>query len=478
MKEKVILPLIAFVGVFSLLYVAGPANKTIQQPPVHQQPFWPIQPPGPIDPLPLTRPQTPQISVKIPPYLAYLKVVDQIKKWNQEAPDLTEVGTYGKSTRGTDLYYIRVTNKLNTQPKPKVLIHACIHGNEPLSTSVMMGYIGTILEEYGKDQAVTELLDTRDIYFVPIISPDSHPNSRHVDGVDPNRNYPTEADPSRKSVAPVQAIREFFLKHQFKAVISAHTWGRVFLIPYGDRDAKCPDWDAYQKIVGEMGKMCNYRMIRAFDMYKANGGLNNPPIRVAGEEPPYPCCYNMPIFGSEVDWYYKNGAFSSSQNGEIHQGAFSIVMEMGTHQRIPSMQDIKTEFDMTFRAVLHFIKEAPLVEIWWKNGQPVNRDGTPKKIALRTAATDYDTICNGNHTNEYMMTDMASSVSAIYPSTTRAYYQKWLLEFSIVMEMGTHQRILSDADTKAEFDKTYRAILLFIQEGAIARKSYLDILLR
>jgi len=343
MNQKALLPIVTFLGVFGILYMAGPhTSKQAPPPPQHVQPYpeWPQQPPPP------DQPQTPNISVKIPPYLNYSKMVEQLKTWNKEAPDLTEVGTYGKSTKGTELYYIRITNKRNTQAKPKVLIHACIHGNEPLSTTTVMGYIGTMLGTYGTDPKVTELLDTRDIYFVPIVSPDSHPNSRHVDGVDPNRDYPTEQNPGKKSVPPVQAIREFFLQHHFNAVISAHTWGRVYLIPYGDKGDKCPDWDAYQKIIGEMKQLSGYRMMRAFDMYQQGGGINNPPIRTAGmEEMPCPCCYSsVPIYGSEVDWYYRNGAFS-------------IVMELGTHQRIPSDADTKTEFDKTYQGILIFIRD-------------------------------------------------------------------------------------------------------------------------
>jgi hypothetical protein len=38
-------------------------------------------------------------------------------------------------------------------------------------------------------------------------------------------------------------------------------------------------------------------------------------------------------------------------------------MEMGQHQRIPSMEDTRVEFEMTYRAVLTFINEAPMVEL-------------------------------------------------------------------------------------------------------------------
>jgi hypothetical protein len=265
------------------------------------------------------------ITTPMPDYLNYDQTVSKLKEWNKEAPELTEVGVYGKSTNGTDLHYIKISSPASGNKK-KVMITACIHGNEPLSASTVMGYIGTILDKYGDDEKITKLIDSRDIYFVPVVSPDSYPQSRYVDGVDPNRDFPTQRNSNKKSVPPVQEIRNLFVKIQPDAVISGHTWGRVYLTPYGDQIRLSPNEDDYQRIIGKMTELSNYRMQRACELY------------------------SRPIYGTDVDWYYRNGAFS-------------IVMEFGTHQRIPTMSEIKFEFDKTFEAVLYFIEEAPKVEV-------------------------------------------------------------------------------------------------------------------
>lgn len=320
-----------------LLFSDKKPAPIVTNPPVFVQPYVP-PPQQPVRP-------SQQISVQVPGYLDYSATVQQLQKWNQEAPELTEVGTYGKSSQGKDIYFIRVNNQRITQPKPIVLITACIHGNEPHASSTVMGYIGTLLSRYGKDGAISNLIDSRDIYFVPVVSPDSYPNSRHVDGVDPNRNFPTENDPEKISVAPVKALRDFFLKIKPNAVISGHTWGRVYLIPYGDKMANTPHHADFQRIVGQMATMSRYRMMRACDLYQGNGGLNIDPIRTCMDYD-----YLTPIFGSELDWYYRNGAMG-------------IVLEAGTHQRIPSQAETQEEFERTFPAILHFIQEAPLVKL-------------------------------------------------------------------------------------------------------------------
>lgn len=286
-----------------------------------------------------------------PSYQRYDEIVKQIKKWNEEAPEMTEVGTYGKSTKGQDLYFIRIHNRRFVQKidHPVILITACIHGNEPLATATTMWYIGSLLKDYNDNAKIRDLLDARDIYFVPVVSPDSYPNNRFVDGVDPNRNFPKGPDSLNKSVKPVAALQDFFKTIKPQAVISGHTWGRVFLTPYGDQMQNCPDHDTFKEIVGKMSELSGYRNIRACDMYRSNGTLNNPPVRTVGYDiGEYKV--SSPIYGTEIDWYYRNNAFA-------------IVMEFGTHQRIPSDQDIQVEFSKTYDAFIYFLNEAPIVKL-------------------------------------------------------------------------------------------------------------------
>lgn len=271
-------------------------------------------------------PRMPNITTQVPPHLSYSEVVAQVQKWEQEAPDLAEVGFYGKTKRGIDICYIRICNKITIKDRPKVLITGCIHGNEPLAAGCVMAYAGNLLNGYGKNKEITDLIDSRDIYIIPIVSPDSYPHSRHVDGVDPNRDFPGPSRPNHRSTKSIQAVQDFFLKIKPNAVISGHTYGRVFLTPFGDTNSKCHNEIDYQRIIGKMGLMCNYRIDRV---------CNN---------------YGKPIQGSEADWYYRNGAFS-------------VVMEFGTHQRIPTKNEIISECDRTWSGFLWFIKEAPIVSI-------------------------------------------------------------------------------------------------------------------
>jgi hypothetical protein len=293
--------------------------------PVNNPSTGPIIKPETVTTLPVVEDTVlkPHISTRTPAFKDYKGIVSQLKEWHSEAPELSEVGSYGKSGDGTDIYYIRLTNKKNYEKKPVVLITAAIHGNEPWSTGVTMAYVGNMLASYGEDEEITNILDTRDIYFVPVISPDSYPNYRWVDGVDPNRNFPTRTNPDKESVPPVQALRDFFLKIKARAVISGHTFGRLYIYPWDDQWDVAPHNELFKEIIGQMGNMSSYEVIKGTEMY------------------------DRPIYGTATDWFYR-------------QGAFAICVEYGIHQKKPSLEQIQSEFERTFEATLFFIKKATL----------------------------------------------------------------------------------------------------------------------
>lgn len=255
--------------------------------------------------------ERPNITVQEPGYLTYEQTVEQLKKWNKEAKDYTEIGVYGKSKENRDLYYFRLTGDLSNHNNPKVLITACIHGNEKTVGAVLLGIMGKLMA----DPNMLNIVKDRDLYFVPIVCADGFAHdSRHVQGRDPNRDFN-----SNPSVDEVEALKNFFLKHRFSAYISGHSYGRVYLYPYGDRNETCPDDLQFKNLLDKMGKLSGYTKLQA--------NRN----------------YGRPIFGSDLDWGYKNGAFS-------------IVIEHGTSFNQP---DYHAETVRNYESYLLFIREAP-----------------------------------------------------------------------------------------------------------------------
>lgn len=307
MKQWIALSQIAFFVALGCLVIRH-ANKPVPvETPYYYYPEPYYEPPPP-------EPAKPEVSVTFPGYLSYQATVAQLKQWETEGPDYVEVGTYGTSSRGQDLVYIRLTNKLNMEPKPKVLLTAAIHGNEPVSSGVLLGLIGDLLANH------LDILNERDIYFIPIINPDSYPHSRHVDGVDPNRDF------NGRSVKSIQALKDFFDAQHFNATASGHTGTSMIMIPPGERNGKTNNDADYQRIGRKMAQMTGYDFLYLHEIY------------------------GRPILGGEADWYDK-------------RKAFSVVIEFGPVQGVPNKNQVEREYNKTRDALLYFIQEAPVVEM-------------------------------------------------------------------------------------------------------------------
>lgn len=296
-----------FLGFLILFLLLSPKDKKEKQ----ELPESPKQPPAT------------GINDYIFSHREYDKIIQILKDWEDKASNLVDVSTYGKSSQGKDLYYIKLSNEYKPG-KDVILITSCIHGNEPLSTSTTLAYIGYLLSKYNVDSEVTEIINSKQIYYIPVVSPDSYSNKRHVDGVDPNRDFPTLKNPDKQSVKPIMCLREFFLKIKPNSVLSGHTYGRMFLMPWGDTNKECPDHSNYKDLVSRMASSANYRYMKASELY------------------------NSPIFGSEIDWYYRNGACG-------------VVMEFGLHQNKPTLDDTENEFKRTLDAFIIFLKDSTSV---------------------------------------------------------------------------------------------------------------------
>jgi hypothetical protein len=314
MSKRVIITVVSSFVLFSGLFLAISTKPKITP---HSIPKL-VQPTAPVIP------DKYNITTLSPKYLDYNEIISQLKVWNQEAPEITEIGSYGKTSNNNDICYIRIGKKTNA---PKVLITACIHGNEKIANAVVMGIICKYLSDYGRDSAVTQLVNERDVYWVPVVSPDSFiDDQRHVDGVDPNRNFPYPGQPNVDSIPPINSLREFFLKHQFKAAISTHAYGRIYIYPYGYTNQPCPDHQTYRDICGRMATYAQYKSDQ---------------IRNVQTAPPY--------HGFEADWFYLNGALG-------------MVAEVGIQFR-PPVSDIQPEINRNYKSYLLFISEAPMVKL-------------------------------------------------------------------------------------------------------------------
>jgi len=227
-------------------------------------------------------------------------------------------GNYGEYQH--DIWAMKVSDNVEVnEDEPAIYYFGAHHAREPLSTEVAFKVLNHIIDNYGIDPNITENVNTKEIWFVPIVNPDGHEvvldqintdwrkNIRdndgngsftngswdYPDGVDPNRNYGwqwgtsgtsndpsdiTYCGPTPFSEPELQAIRDLMIAEHFVAGISYHTYSELVLWPFGySSSATAPDIDALAQLGTDMGMAIpglsggHYTPQVAWELYPCSG---------------------------------------------------------------------------------------------------------------------------------------------------------------------------------------------------------------
>ncbi len=97
-----------------------------------------------------------------------------VLEFHELYPELTELYGIGTSLRGQPLMLIEITNEATgpAEEKPALYVDGGIHAAELTGSAVATYLVGHLLNGYGKDPRVTELLDTSAFYIRPKFNPD------------------------------------------------------------------------------------------------------------------------------------------------------------------------------------------------------------------------------------------------------------------------------------------------------------------
>lgn len=239
----------------------------------------------------------------------YKEVEAEMRGIAGRAPEVASVFSIGRTTLGKDMLAIRLTKGARgTQrsDKPGIVFLGTHHAREHLSTEIPLLIAKYIVDNRAQPE-IAQLLETRDIYFVPMVNPDGveydieggryHMHRKNMaknadgsTGVDLNRNYAwgwggggasadpgddTYRGPSAFSEPESKAVRDFVeARPNLKILLSYHTFSELILYPWGGSDDPIPDAKAraaFQAMAGEMAKMTGYTPEQSSDLYIATG---------------------------------------------------------------------------------------------------------------------------------------------------------------------------------------------------------------
>lgn len=245
-------------------------------------------------------------------YHNYAEMTAALDVLAEKNPGLVHKFSIGKSVEGREIWGIRINPHVKSAGEstalPGIVFMGGHHAREHLSMELPILYAEHLVGHYGKDDVITDLLNTRDIYFVPMVNPDgaefdistgdykmwrknrkATSNSR-CPGIDLNRNYGYQwgtggsssnacsdvyMGPQPFSEPETQAVKAFVeSKPNLKILLSFHTFSELILYPWGhtyDPITNQRDLSAYRTMAQTMAGWNGYTPQQASDLYIASG---------------------------------------------------------------------------------------------------------------------------------------------------------------------------------------------------------------
>lgn len=114
------------------------------------------------------------IPLRFDHYYPLDQVYEAVQLLHETYPDLTTLDIAGKSEEGRPIYVVTINNPKTGKAldKPGVWTDGNIHGNEIQGAEICLYAMNYLLGNYSKNEEVTELVDKKCFYFVPVVNPD------------------------------------------------------------------------------------------------------------------------------------------------------------------------------------------------------------------------------------------------------------------------------------------------------------------
>ena len=247
-------------------------------------------------------------------YYTFDEIVYNLDLVHSECSDISaEKISIGQSFEGREIWAIKFSdNPTIDEDEAEVLYTGLHHSREPMSYMNLFYYMYWLCDNYGIDDKATNIINNREIWFIPAINPDGlvynesiAPNgggmqrknmkqtcSSNPTGVDLNRNYDfmwalddqgssgngcdeTYRGASAFSEPETQVVRDFVEEHDFAIAFNYHSYSNLMIYPFGysyDNDVPQEDLDTFIEYGEDMVQYNGYALGTGTDLlYPVNG---------------------------------------------------------------------------------------------------------------------------------------------------------------------------------------------------------------
>ena len=262
-------------------------------------------------------------------YHTYDEMCEELNKLSLVHPELVTMTSLGQSIEGREIIAVRLMTDADKNAKgtaafgkysplkkitsfespasdnrgaekTQVLIMGGHHAREWISVEQSLYILNHLVNNYKKDEAVTRLIESREIWFVPMVNPDGitysqtnykmwrknrRDNGGGKFGVDLNRNYgykwggagssPDADDDTYHgagafSEPETAAVKELCDSKNFVACVTYHSYSELVLYPWGHTYSTAND-AVLSGISDTIGRLINYTSQQSSDLYITTG---------------------------------------------------------------------------------------------------------------------------------------------------------------------------------------------------------------
>ena len=218
----------------------------------------------------------------------------------------------GQTIEGRTIWAFKISDNPNIdEDEPEILHAAAIHAREVITPELLINYIDHLTDNYGIDSDITNLINSREIWFVLVVNPDGYyynqviapmgggmwrKNRRNNGdgsmGIDLNRNFgyqwgcddlgssPDGTDETYRGTGPfsepeLQNMRDFALAHDFSICVYWHSFSNLIVWPWDYNLTETPDEYIYRALADSISILNGYTPQYIEPLYRMNGSSND-----------------------------------------------------------------------------------------------------------------------------------------------------------------------------------------------------------
>ena len=346
-------------------------------------------------------------------YPTYQEYVDMMIGFADSFPTICKLHHLGTLNSGREILIVQISDNVSQKEnEPSFLYTSSMHGDELAGYILSLRLIDYILNGYGTDPKLTDLINEVDIWINPLANPDGayaggnqdvwSATRYNANWIDLNRNYPDPQDGPHPDGNPYQEETNIFLglADTVNFTISANMHGGTELVNY--------PWDTWSTLAAD-NNWWEYVSMEYADSCQTNSSSG------------YFNSQNNGITNG-YDWYEVDGGRQDYMNYFRYCREFTLEL---SDDKTPNPNDLPTLWDANYPSLLNYMEQS----LFGIRGIVTDSiTGNPLKAKIEISGHDidsshvYSNLPIGNyHRHIYQGNyDITFSKSGYHPKTINA----------------------------------------------------------